>query len=85
MPRIDETQLVPRADGILYDELWPISHLPTRAALIARKLVWETEFIVGEDTFCGTVIAATLGEADAIADARGLGEKVIGYWSDPEN
>lgn len=76
-------EMTPEIDGILYDDLWHIKHPATRVAIIARGLAWETEFMMGENDFCGCVLAVSREEAEKISDARGLGEKVLRPWVDP--
>lgn len=78
-------EMVPEVDGIRYDDLWHIKDPSTRAAIIARGLAWETIFTLEGNDFCGCVMAISREEAEKIADARGLGEKVLRLWVDPEN
>jgi hypothetical protein len=69
------TPNLPICDGIRYDELslFPV-HL--QHALIGRKLVWLTEFEADGMELGGSVIARSREEAEKIADARGLSERV---------
>jgi hypothetical protein len=73
-------ELKPWIDGVLYDDMWPITDPETRRIMVARRVAWETEFTFDGVDFAGCVIAASRGEAEIISDARGLGEKVIGVW-----
>ena len=72
---ISETE--PVADAVLFDDM---DMLPPGLAkkLIARGLVWCTEFEANGSTYCGAIIAASAAAAGEVAFGRGLGEKVIG-------
>ncbi|WPE19952.1 hypothetical protein ShzoTeo12_11320 [Shinella zoogloeoides] len=48
------------------------------AGLIERGMVFLTERKVGDKTLSGAIIAKSFEEAEEIAAARGLGEKVVG-------
>lgn len=65
------------ADGITFDEL---NGLPDaeRNLLVAREVVYCTEFEANGRTFGGTIIARDLAMAERIAFGRGLGEKILG-------
>lgn len=65
------------ADGILYCDVY-MSRWDILDAVIARGLLWRTAFSVGGRVLHGSVIAASWKKADEIADARGLGEVVVG-------
>ena len=73
--RID--RVAPVADGICFDDLYAFTE-DAALVLTARGLVWATIFGVGDRTYCGTVIAKNWNAAAEIADARGLGEVVVG-------
>lgn len=67
----------PMADGIFFDDTYFVEP-GTRRELAARGLVWLTSFEANGKAYGGRVIAANEPAAAAIADARGLGEIVIG-------
>ncbi len=72
---ISETS--PEADGICFSDIFPLDE-GTQRMLMARELVFLTEFHSHNQTYGGNVIAKSWEAAEEIADARGLGEKVIG-------
>jgi hypothetical protein len=72
-----------KIDGIHYADLQHVEE-SFREGMCARGVVWETEFTLDGIEYCGNVIAANQTEAVKIADARGLGEKVIGPWQEAE-
>lgn len=68
---------LPLADGIPFDDAGCFQ--PHQLGLlIARGLVWCTAFEANGTNYAGTVIAASREAAAAIADARGLGEHIVG-------
>lgn len=68
---------LPLADGIPFNDAERfLSH--QLGLLIARGLVWCTAFEANGKSYSGTVIAANREAAAAIADARGLGEHIVG-------
>lgn len=67
----------PIADGICFDDLHGLPASIARS-LTARGLVWLTRFRDGDFHGGGTVIAADAHQAARIADARGLGETIVG-------
>lgn len=69
----------PEADGIPFDDIQSFRLSPDAAkALMARGLVFVTEFHEGEARYGGNIIASGFHEAARICDARGLGEHVVG-------
>lgn len=67
----------PYADGILFDDLHGMS-FEQQNLLAARGVVFCTTFRVGEKTYAGAIVAASLHHAKQIAFGRGLGEVVDG-------
>lgn len=67
----------PFIDGKPFDETWGLRP-DLRAELIARGLVFCTEFRRGDAEYGGVLIAASWDQAETIAAGRGLGERVIG-------
>ncbi|GLK85712.1 hypothetical protein [Ancylobacter defluvii] len=75
---------MPFADGICFDDCFALA-AGTVAMLRGRGLVWLTRLCIdnpGEEYRypAGYVIAADRRDAELIADARGLGETVLGCW-----
>lgn len=70
----------PIADGIRFCEM-TLFEEPIQAMLAARGLIWLTDWEDGTMEMGGSVIAASRDQAAAIADARGLGERVVGQMS----
>lgn len=75
---------MPYADGICYDDCHGMPPKTIRLLRI-RGLVWLTQLCIdnaGEEYrhLAGYVVAADLTTAERIADARGLGEVVVGRW-----
>lgn len=69
----------PVIDGICFDDLSKVD--PSfHECLMARGLVWETEFSIGATTYAGSIIAGTQGDAMAVAFGRGLEEKIVGPY-----
>jgi len=65
----------PFCDGICFDDLHQFSD-DAGKMLIARELVWMTEFSINGHEYGGTVIAKDKDEAMKIVDARCLDERV---------
>lgn len=65
--------------GICFDDLHGLS-IDKMNLLAGRGVVFRTEWGVTETSFgfAGEIIASSWGDAERIADERGLGEKVIG-------
>jgi hypothetical protein len=73
-PQVDPVR--PEVDGICHDDLSLVSEEVGRF-LVARGLVWLTEFTVAGKGYGGSVFALTDFTAQIIADGRGLGEVVV--------
>jgi hypothetical protein len=67
----------PFIDGKPFCELWGLSR-EMRNLLISRELVFNTVFERNGVVHSGTVISPYWQGAQAIADARGFGERVCG-------
>jgi hypothetical protein len=75
-------KMIPAIDGISFDDMWEITHEPTRQLMCARGLVWAKILTHDGTQFGGTVIANCFEMAKAIADARGLGEVVLEMYQE---
>jgi hypothetical protein len=65
------------ADGIEFDALNGLTKAD-RDLLIAREVVYCTEFKVNGRTYGGTIVARDSQMAERVAFGRGLGEEVVG-------
>ncbi len=79
MPKIHPD--TPHADGKLFDVTHALQAADT-SELVYAGMIFTTEFKAAGKTYGGTVVARDQAQAETIAAARGLGERITGQMEE---